>query len=170
MRASATATMSNFSGLTEQTTEAEGRIAEKAQHLLSRRSAHFSAASAVILHVQLFWLEREARSKLTSLCEQISSCDEIPHEHRDKAIELAAALGGVSRELFGAVDRANARVDRLSREPARWGNRLSLHVYAFWAMRIEELACLAEDAAETLALGASNSFATQVREELHANA
>lgn len=170
MRVSATATMSDFSDLTEQTTEAEGRIAEKAQQLLSRRNMHFSAASAVILHVRLFWLERKARSKLTALCEQVSNREEIPDEHKGKAIELATALGGVSRELFGAVDRANARVDKLSREPARWSNRLSLHIYAFWATRIEELACLAEDAAETLALGASNSFTTQVREELHANA
>ena len=120
MRASATATMSDFSDLAEQTTEAEGRIAKKAKYLLSRRSAHFSAARDVILHVRLFWLEKEARSKWTAVCELISSREEIPDEHKDKAIELATALGGVSRELFGVVDRANARVDRMSRDPARW--------------------------------------------------
>lgn len=168
MRTSTAATMSDFSGLTDQTTATEDRIVRSTQGLLKRAGEHHDAVRVVLLHVQLLVLERNARKQLVDWGERISQIESIPDEHKEAAISLAASLGNMARQLYVAADRANACIARLSREPSRWDRRLCLHICAFWAERIEHLACMAEDCAENLALGASSEFATLVRNELHA--
>ena len=164
----ATATMSDFNELTEQTAETEGRIVERTQGLLSRAGEHQDTLRVVILHVQLLLLERKARKQLVFWRERISQIEVIPDEHKEAAISLSASLGTLARSLFGAVDKADVCIARLSQEPPRWDRRLCLGICKYWAGRVEQLACLAEDSAENLALGASSEFTVLVQNELHA--
>ena len=168
MRGSAAATMAEFDALTDQTAATEDRIVRRTQGLVQRASEHHDALRAVILHVQFLLLERAARKQLAGWRERISQIEEIPNEHKATAISLAASLGNMARQLFVAADRADTCIARLSQGPSHWDRRLRLRICAIWAARIENLAYMAEDCAENLALGASSEFTALVQNELHA--
>ena len=137
-------------------------VAETTREIVSRCQA---ATNVFLLCVILWDGNRRIRGKLEKLRKLVSSLTIEGEDERATLREPATLLGKC--------------VDQLDTVHWRWVSEIAPRIPSYiplrgWfepeiARQLEELACMAEDIAETLSLAASGDFARLVRQELDAS-
>ena len=137
-------------------------VAETTREIVSRAQA---ATNVILLFIILWEGNRRIRAKLQKLRKLVSSLTIEDDDERAKLLEPANWL----RKCVDALDGMHAK----------WVSEVVPRIPSYipfkgWfgpeiACQLEELACMTEDIAETLALAASGDFAQLVRQELAAS-
>ncbi len=102
------------------------------------------------------------------MCRGFSRFGTVSHEQRARFVETARLLDQMSRDLFAAADLAHSSEREMRhRVNSSMGGQVMRFCMHRIAAQIQDLACMAEDAAETLALGASSKFTKEILKELN---
>ena len=147
---------------------AKDRVVEGVQQLISCHDDWRNSARSVIRFVQIWHEAKTFRRSHWAMCRCFSRFGTVSHEQRDGFVETARLLDRMSRDLFAAAELVNAWEREMRHgSNSSMGGRVMRFCMHRTAAQIEDLACMAEDAAETLALGASSKFTKEILKELN---
>ena len=136
--------------------------AQRTRGILDRCQAVTSACLWFVIVLAYVW---RVRSALSWIRRQIAKLEIESQEHRTQVQAIATKLGRLAQRLEEAHQKCVTEVVPKLRNIAP----VLPFVSTLWALigrLLEELACRAEDAAETLALAGSKPFAELVAREL----
>ena len=136
-------------------------VAETTREIVSRCQA---ATNDFLLCIILWRGNRRIRGKLEKLREVVSSLTIDDENDRAKLREPAGWLGRCVEELDSMHGKWISQIVPRFPSYIPLVSRLGPEI----ARQLDELACMAEDIAETLALAASGEFVQLVRQELDA--
>ena len=170
MSTTAAPTMSEFDDLTERTAEARRYADVVREYFLKEFSAHSYVFMILWYYPRLVRSDREAMEQLAIMKARISRISLDTENQKAMARAVASDLGDIAKQMFANSDELRNAIEGERESWLRWDYWLFRYLFGFRVRRIELLACTAEDIAETLALGASDSFIELVDKELHAEA
>lgn len=105
------------------------------------------------------------KRQLNLMHAHISSFPSFTDETRSRAVDVASSWGDMAKRLYRLADRDREMIEQFRGFDHFWFVHLMMLSYRKLAQWHEEVGCVAEDAAETLALGSSTEFTDLVRRE-----